>query len=169
MRFPITAGKQCCGTSTVKLEKEPYLYPACGGHSLQNGTNDNGKRLVNVALGRDLTVTGTWCQRTDIHKLTLISADNRMCIHIDLILVDRRRCTNLYDVRSTRVAEMQSDSSLVRAKTRLKIEGSEKTKKSEIMKWDNGKINKKYVKEEFIKEVTANVQNIQLEEVEDIN
>ena len=44
---------------------------------------------------------------------------------------------------------------LVRAKIRLKITGSEKTKKTEIEKWDIGKVNKKQVKEEFVKEVTA--------------
>jgi hypothetical protein len=32
---------------------------------------------------------------------------------------------------------------------------SEKTKKTEIEKWDIGKVNKKQVKEEFVKEVTA--------------
>jgi hypothetical protein len=57
----------------------------------------------------------------------------------------------------------------VRAKMRMKIKGSEKTKKSEIKKRDVGKVNKKEVKEEFIKEVTGNVQNTQLDEVEDIN
>jgi hypothetical protein len=35
-------------------------YATCGGHSLHNQTNDNGKRMVNFALGRDLAVTGTW-------------------------------------------------------------------------------------------------------------
>ena len=41
--------------------------------------------------------------------------------------------------------------------------------KSEIKKQDNGNINRKEIKEKFIKEVTANVQNTQLKEVEDIN
>jgi len=66
-------------------------------------------------------------------------------------------------------AEMHSDITLVRAKMRLKTKGSEKNKKSEIKKWDIGKLNKKEVKEELIKEVTANVQNTQLDEVQDIN
>jgi len=39
----------------------------------------------------------------------------------------------------------------MRAKTELKMKRSEKTKKSEIKKWDIGKVNKKEVKEEFIK------------------
>ena len=68
-----------------------------------------------------------------------------------------------------RGAAIESDHFLVRAKIRLKIKGSEKNKKSETQKWDIGKLNKKEVTEEFIKEVTANVQNTQLEEVEDIN
>lgn len=33
-------------------------------------TNDNGKQMVNLSLGRDLTVMGTWCQHKDIHKVT---------------------------------------------------------------------------------------------------
>ena len=48
----------------------------------------------------------------------------------------------------------------------MKIKRSENTKKSEIQKRDIGKLNKKEVKE-FIKEVTANVQNTQLQGVED--
>lgn len=40
---------------------------------------------------------------------------------------------------------------------KLKIKRSEKIKKSEIKKWDIGKMNKKKVKE-FIKEVTTNVE-----------
>jgi len=55
----------------------------------------------------------------------------------------------------------------VRAKIRLKNKRNEKTKKNEINIWDIYKLNKRKVKE-FIKEVTADVQNTQLE-VEDIN
>ena len=41
--------------------------------------------------------------------------------------------------------------SFASSKIRLKINRSEKTKKSEIRKWDIGKLNKKVVKEEFIR------------------
>jgi hypothetical protein len=57
----------------------------------------------------------------------------------------------------------------VRTKIRLKIKRSDKTMNREIKKWDIGKINKKKVKEESIKDVTANVRNTQLEEVEEMN
>jgi len=45
--------------------------------------------------------------------------------------------------------------------SRIKVKRSEKTKKSEIEKWNIGKLSKKEVKEEFIKKVTTNVQNTQ--------
>jgi hypothetical protein len=72
-----------------------------------------------------------------------------MCNQKEHILVDRRQCRNVCDVRSVKAAETESDHFLVRAKIRLKIKSREKTKKSEIKKWDIGKINTKDVKEEF--------------------
>jgi hypothetical protein len=90
--------------------------------------------MVNFVLGRDLAVTGTWYQYRDIHKDTWRSPDNKLCNQVDHILIDRRYCTNVFDVRSVRVAEMESYPILVTAKIRLKIKGSERTKKSEIKK-----------------------------------
>jgi hypothetical protein len=51
-----------------KVGKESYLFPACGGHSLHNKTNDDGKKMVNFALGRYLTVTGTCYQHKDFTR-----------------------------------------------------------------------------------------------------
>jgi len=50
------------GDFKATVGKESYLYPVTGGHCLHNETTDNGKRIVNFALGRDLAVTGTWYQ-----------------------------------------------------------------------------------------------------------
>jgi len=57
----------------TNVGKDSYLYPACGGHSLHNKTNDNRKYIVIFALGRDLAVTGTWCQHKDIHSHLVIT------------------------------------------------------------------------------------------------
>jgi len=61
--------------------------------------------MVNFALVRDLAVMGTWYQHKDIHKVTLRSSDNKICIQTDHILVDRRHSTNDCDVRSMTGAE----------------------------------------------------------------
>lgn len=65
-----------------------------------------------------------------------------------------------------RRAEIKSDHFVVRAKIRWKNKRSKRTKKIEIKKWDIGKENKREVKEDFIKEVTSNVQNTKLDGVE---
>jgi hypothetical protein len=129
------------------LEKKVLFIPtACAGHSLHNKTNDKRKQMVNFALLRGLVVIGTWFQHKDIHKVTLRSSDNKICNQIDHILVDRRHSTNDCDVRNMPRAERKTDHCLVRAKTRLQIERSETTKKSEIKKQGIDKLNKKEVK-----------------------
>jgi hypothetical protein len=55
---------------STKVGEESYLYAMCGGHNHHNQTNDNGKRMVNFALGRDLAVKGTWYKHKDINKVT---------------------------------------------------------------------------------------------------
>jgi hypothetical protein len=67
--------------------KKPHLYPACGGHSLHNETNDNGKRTVNFALGRDSAVTETWYQHKDIHKVTCRSPEDKIYKQTEYTLV----------------------------------------------------------------------------------
>ena len=52
--------KTVLGDFKAKSGKESYLYPACGGHSLHDNTDDNGKWMVNFPRRRDLTVMGTW-------------------------------------------------------------------------------------------------------------
>jgi len=58
------------GDFDTEVGNQSYLYPACGRHSLHNETNDNGKWMVNFALARDISVTRTWYQHKDIHKVT---------------------------------------------------------------------------------------------------
>jgi hypothetical protein len=99
--------KRVLGDLNAKVGKESCLYPACGGHSLHNKTNDKGKRMVNFALGRDLAGMGTWCQHENIHKVTWRSPDNKICNQIFHILVNRKHCTNVCDVRSMRGAEIE--------------------------------------------------------------
>jgi hypothetical protein len=58
---------------SAKAGKGSCLCLACGRHSLHTETNDNGKQMLNFALGRDLAVMETWYQHKDIHKVTRLS------------------------------------------------------------------------------------------------
>jgi len=127
----------------AEVRKESYLYPASGGHSFHNETNDNGKRIINFALERDLAVTGIWYHHKDIQEVAWRSPDNKIWNQIDHTLVDRNHCTNVCDLKSMWGADIESDHFLVRDKIRLKSRKSEKTKESEIKVWDIGKLKTK--------------------------
>jgi endonuclease/exonuclease/phosphatase family metal-dependent hydrolase len=141
--------KVILGDFNAKIGKENYWYPACRRYSLHDKTNDNGKKIADFALGRDLAVTGTWFQHKDIHKVTWRSPDNQTCNQVEHILVDRRHCTNVFDVRSLRGADIESDHYLICAKLKIKI------KRSEISKWNTNKLMDEGVKEEYIKELDS--------------
>jgi hypothetical protein len=66
-------------------ERGSFSYPTCGGHSLYDKTNYDGKRMVNFALGRDFALTGTLYQ----YKVTWRSPDNKICSQIHNILFRR--------------------------------------------------------------------------------
>lgn len=100
--------KTVLGDFSAKVGKESCLHPACGGHSIHNETNHNGKLMVNFEMGRDLALMETWYQHEDINKVTWRSTDNKIYNQIDHTLVDRRHCTNVCDVRSMRGAEIES-------------------------------------------------------------
>ena len=85
---PIDNMKSPLGHFNVKFGKVSYLYPACGGQSLHNETNDNGKQMLNFAPGTDLYVMGRWYQHKGIHKVTWQSPDNKIRNLTDQILVD---------------------------------------------------------------------------------
>ena len=67
----------CTREFNAKVGRESYLYPACGEHSLHIKTNDNGKGMVDFALGRDLAVTRKWYQNKDIHNVTWRSPNSK--------------------------------------------------------------------------------------------
>ena len=75
------------GHFNVKFGKGSYLCPAYGGQSLHNEIN-NGKRMLNFALGTHLYVMGRRYQHKGIHKVTWRSADNKIRNLTDQILVD---------------------------------------------------------------------------------
>ena len=107
MQFQITTWTML-GDFVAKVRKEFYLYPACGGYSLHNETNDNGKWMVNFELGRDLAVTGTCYLHNHINKVTWRSPVNKIHKQTDQLLVDRWHCMNVCDVRCIRDAEIES-------------------------------------------------------------
>jgi hypothetical protein len=63
---------------------------------------------VNLATFKSFSVKSTMFPHHNIHKYTWTSPDGKIHNQIDHILVDRRRQSNVFDVRSFRAADCDS-------------------------------------------------------------
>jgi hypothetical protein len=98
------------GDFNAKVGREDIFKPIIGNESLHEASNDNGVRVVNFATSINLIVKSTIFPHRDIHKHTWTSPDGVTHNHIDHVLIDKRRHSNiLLDVRSFRGADCDTD------------------------------------------------------------
>jgi hypothetical protein len=92
--------KNLLGDFNAKVGREDIFKPTIGNESLHATSNvNNGVRVVNFATSKNLTVKSTMFPHRNIHKVTLTSPDGMTHNQIDHILIDRRRHSNIVDVR----------------------------------------------------------------------
>jgi len=109
--------ENCVGWFQCKVrEGRKKNRPTIDKYSLR--TKNNGERLITYTISKNLLVKSTYFAYKDIHKYTLVSPDGKTLNQIDRVLVDRRRHTNIMDVRSYRGAESDTGHQLVIAKGR---------------------------------------------------
>jgi endonuclease/exonuclease/phosphatase family metal-dependent hydrolase len=104
------------GDFNAKVGREDIFKPIIGNESLNEASNDNGVRVVNFATSKNLIVKSTTFPQRDIHKHTWTSLDGVTHNQIDYVLIDKRRHSNILDVRSFRGAKCDTDHYLVVAK-----------------------------------------------------
>jgi hypothetical protein len=117
-KFPKCHMKIVLGDFNAKVGKENIFKPTIGNESLHEISNDNGVRLVNFTTSKNLRAKSTMFPHRNIHKYTWTSPDGKIHNQIDHIVVDRRRHSNVLDVRSFRAADCEYDHYLVVAKVR---------------------------------------------------
>jgi endonuclease/exonuclease/phosphatase family metal-dependent hydrolase len=105
------------GDFNAKVGREDIFKPTIVNESLHEISNDNGVRLVNFATSKNLRVKSTMFPHSNIHKYTWTSPEGKTN-QINHILVDRRRHSNVLDVRLLRAADCDSDHYLVVAKVK---------------------------------------------------
>jgi hypothetical protein len=81
----------------------------------------NEVRVLNFANSKNLVPENTTFPHRDIHKHTWTSADGVTHKQIDHVLIEKRRDSNLLDVRSFRGADCDTDHYLVVAELRERI------------------------------------------------
>jgi hypothetical protein len=113
-------------------------------------------RLVNFATSKNLRVKSTMFPHRNIHKYTWTSPDGKPHNQIDHILVDRRRHSNVLDVRSFRAADCDTDHYLVVAKVRERLAvNKQRSHRFHMERFSLKKLNNVEGKEQFRVEVSS--------------
>jgi hypothetical protein len=96
------------------------IFKTTGNENLHEISNDNGVRVVNFAISKNIIVKSTMFPHHNIHKFTWTS--NRMKHNqIVNILIERRWHSSILDVRSFRAADCDTDHYLVVANVRERL------------------------------------------------
>jgi hypothetical protein len=88
------------GYFNAKVGREDIFNPVIGNESLHETSNDNRVRVVNFATLKNLIDKSTTFPHSDIHKHTRTSPDGVTYNHIDHVLIDKRRHSNVLDALS---------------------------------------------------------------------
>jgi endonuclease/exonuclease/phosphatase family metal-dependent hydrolase len=121
-QFPRYNMKILLGYLNAKAGREDIFKPIISNESLHETSNDNGDRVVHFSTSKNLIVRSTTFPHRDIHKHTRTS-ESITHNQIDHVLIDKRRHSNILDVRSFRGADCDTDHYLVVAKLRERIFG----------------------------------------------
>jgi hypothetical protein len=109
------------GDFNAKVSGEDIFKLTIGNEILHEISNNNGVRLVNFVTSKNLRVKSTMFPQSNIHKYNWSSPDGKTHNQIGHILVDRRRDSNVLDVRSLKAADCDIDHYLVVAKVRERL------------------------------------------------
>jgi hypothetical protein len=153
-QFPTYHTKILLGYFNTKVGREDIFKPIIGNDSVHEANNDNRVRVVNFATSKNLIVKSTTFPHRDIHKHTWTSADGVAHNQIDHVLRDKRRHSNILDVRSFRAADCDNDHYLVVVKLRERISVSKRARqKFDLERFDLKKLNDVEVKEKYQVEI----------------
>ncbi|XP_046986313.1 craniofacial development protein 2-like [Schistocerca americana] len=103
-------------TKNAQIGKEDDYLPTIGKHSHLEYQNDNGHRVIQFALSRNMAVGSTTFPHKKIHKATWWRPDQLTFNQIDHVIIDGRHCSNVVNVHTYRGVNVDSDHYLAIAK-----------------------------------------------------
>jgi hypothetical protein len=95
-QFPGYHMKILMGDFNTKVVRADISKPIIGNESLREVSNDNGVRILNFAISKNLIVKRTTFPHHDIHKHTWSSPDGITHDQIDHVLIEKRRHSNIF-------------------------------------------------------------------------
>lgn len=144
----------------AKCRQEPQYFPCIRKENLHSCSNDNCWRMISCATLNGLTISNTTFSHKDIHTATRKSPNGKTLNQIDHVIIQTRCRNTIYDKRSHRGADCDTDHYLVIAKLRSKLKSQTKLNQSkrtkihiEVLKNEN--VRKKY-ENEVMKNLNVN-------------
>jgi hypothetical protein len=120
-KFPKQLMKILLGDFKAKVGRKDIFKTTIGNESLHKISNDNGVRVVNFAMSKNLAVKSTMFPHSNNHKFSWTSTVGRIYNQIDRILIDRRWHSSVLVAQSFKGADCGTDHYLVVAKFREKL------------------------------------------------
>ncbi|XP_022161478.1 uncharacterized protein LOC111027411 [Myzus persicae] len=105
--------KVLLGDMNAQVGKENTYKTTIGEHSLHDQSNDNGVRLINFAISKNMVVSSTRFPRKNIHKETWLSPGGKYSSQIDHVLIENKHKTIIKNVKSYRGANADTDHYLI--------------------------------------------------------
>jgi hypothetical protein len=118
------------GHFNAKVGREDTFKLTIRNKSSHKISNDNGVRIVNFAISKNLVVKSTMFHHCNIHKYSSTFPEGKPHNQTDHILIDRRWHSSMLDIPAFRGADCDTDCYLVVAKGRGET-GSEQTSYTE--------------------------------------
>lgn len=109
------------GDLNAKVGRESLYEPTIGKHSLHHHSNNNGCKLIQFAVAKNMKIMGTYFPHKDIHKATWRAPGGRTQNQIDHVIADARHASSILDVRTCRGPNIDSDHYLVKVVVRARI------------------------------------------------
>jgi exonuclease III len=124
----------------AKLGREEEYQDVTGKHSLHHVTNDNGNRMIDFEISKNMIISSTCFPHKAIHKGTWPTPDGRTTNQIDHVMISKRGASSIIDVRTYRGADCGSDHFLMGIKYRCKVMSKIQTYMTERKRLDIPKL-----------------------------
>jgi hypothetical protein len=140
MKAPKHNIKVVMGDFNAKVGEESGLALNVGKYSLHEETNNNGWRMIDFAVTKNIAISITLFQHKRIHKETWRSPDEATSNQIDHVMIDSKHATDILDVKSCRGADCDSDHYMFKIKYRQRISTIGKLSAQRNIKYNVGNL-----------------------------
>jgi len=150
------------GDANAKVGNEEIYKEITGAESKHHDSNDNGQRLIALAIEKELKIMSTHFKRKDIHKGTWIIPGGSQTNQIDHVLIQAKNYRMITNVRTYRGADVDSDHMLVVAKVGFAVTQKLRRRKRQITRFNMKEFQNETVVNKYRQELDERLQKEQI-------